>query len=203
MPSRNNEGWADGSWKGVFYVDQWSNTVNIKLDISFDTPVFIETNPRVVHLIDLKGNAEENNDSSVGMKSFRLTTVQPPSSINRIEFKVLGLNGKFPNVRSMTVNGVSLCDNKDRLTNVEIIQGLLDGNTSSTADSVANTCGLRHPVVADTKEEVIDWPWKISLWTKDSDSGEWTLSCGGTLISLNTVLTGEFLNCLLGVHQSI
>lgn len=98
------------TWKGVFYVDQWVSSVNVKLDIVLDNPAEIVVNPRVVHIINLDGTGSDDR------RSFRLTTVQLPTAIHKIEFKVSSPkdDGLFPSVLSMSVNGLLLCDNKDR-----------------------------------------------------------------------------------------
>lgn len=166
-------------WKGTFYVDQWVNSVNVKLDFVFDAPATVEANRRLIHIIDL---------DSEGQKSFRLTTLQPLNKTNRVEFKVFGVTDKLPNLLSLNVNGQTLCDNKDRATNVELIQGLT--NEATVADAVKKRCGIRHPVLAETKH-LIDWPWKISLYYNESEDGRFALLCGGTLIGENKVMTGK------------
>ena len=180
----------NATWKGIFYMDQWQNEVNVKLDIVLDRNASIEVNPRVVHLIDLEGS----ESSEPQMKNFRLTTVQPPKSINRIEFKVTGLDGEFPSVRSMNVNGVVLCDNRDLATNVDLIQKLA-GDQESEVESGKKKqveCGIRNPVQKDPKEPLINFPWRVSVLAKDRDSENWSqVVCGGTLISEDVVLTGE------------
>lgn len=193
------------SWKGTFYVDQFQNSVNVKLDIILDREASIEVNPRVVHMIDLKSigrasppEGSHSSSSTEQMQRFRLITVQPPKSLNKIEFTVRGLTG-FPSLLSMSVNGLILCDNNNRETNVDLIRGLTtSGGYNGPSTPALSGCGVRHPVLTDTKEELIDWPWKISLSAKETGTNEWSVVCGGTLIGRNRVLTGESFACSFG-----
>lgn len=192
----NNET-AVTSWKGIFYIDQWLNHFNIKLDIVLDKDATIEVNPRVVHLIDLGGE-----HLNLQRRSFRLTTLQPPNSLNKIEFKVEGVAaGEFPSVVSLNVNGIILCDNKERHPNTDLLQRWTQGPHPNDV-AHRDRCGIRNPVLVSREEDgnettaaghrrVIDWPWRISLWTKETATNEWRVACGGTLIGQNTVLTGE------------
>lgn len=182
MPLDNNDT-SKLSWNGVFYIDeQWQTSSNVKLDIVFDRSTVVEVNPRQVHIIDLDAT----------QKSFRLTTVQPPRLIHKIQFKVTstGDEGPFPSVLSMNVNGLVVCDNKGRKTNVDLIQELTADGPTAAGEAHRNQCGMRYPTLSTNTMDLIDWPWRISLFAKD-ETNEWSLVCGGTLIAPNRVLTGK------------
>lgn len=186
IPVKNR---SAGPWKGIFYADEWPSSDYMKLDIVLDREALVEVNPQAVHLIDLDSSATPEGL----MKSFRLTT--HPKRISRIEFKVQGVNGEFPSVLSMVANGIVLCDNNGRNSNADLIQSLSEGQSTnsgglSAAEKRRRGCGVRHPI-SDTMDELIDWPWRISLLAKETETNEWSVICGGTLIALNRVLTGK------------
>lgn len=74
-----------------------------------------------------------------------------------------------------------------------MIQNLQNDEPATIAQTEKNRCGQRHPILAADNSEMIDWPWRISLYAKETGTNEWTMFCGGTLIGPNRVLTGESL----------
>lgn len=203
IPANNR---SAGPWKGIFYADQWPSSEYMKLDIVLDREAKIEVNPHAVHLIDLDGNSNSNSSATPegNMKSFRLTT--HPKPITRIEFKVQGVNGEFPSVLSIVANGIVLCDNNGRNSNADFIQSLSDGQSTTYGGLIGagkrrRGCGVRHPISSDTMGDLIDWPWRISLLAKETETNEWSVICGGTLIAVNRVLTGKFFSCSFTTDQ--
>lgn len=181
VPANNDA--SSSMWKGVLYLDQWLEAANVNLDIVFDHPAVVTVNPRVAHVIA--------DDAGQALNRVRLTTVRSPKLLHRIEFTVKAVEegGEFPSVLSLAVNEEALCDNRGRLGNAPLVQGLAQGirRASEETTQKQNACG-----VSATKD-VIDWPWRISLFAKETGTnGQWTLFCGGTLIGPDAVLTGAW-----------
>lgn len=165
-------------WKGTFYVEDSLLAVGLKLDIVFDHPVELTVNPRTLFVTTLDPETK---------LSHRLTALQPLNRTSRLEFNVQGLDNHFPAVRSMTANGLNLCDNEHMDSNSVLIQGL-NNNVVNLEEDRRQICGMRYPIVPET-EATENWPWQSSVFYKDRTDS--LMICGGTLIAKNTVLTGK------------
>lgn len=132
---------------------------------------------------------------------FRISVFDPTEAIS---FEVKAPQNKpFPNIASVRLNGKRVCKNPKKWTPT-IIGSKSTAISTAAKESVDKYCGIRkidytELIVQGKSTRYGDWSWHVAIYAFDNKRRNQIYICGGTLVSVSTIITGNEIRLVIGV----
>ncbi|XP_059611560.1 chymotrypsin-C-like [Phlebotomus argentipes] len=171
-------------WDGTFYLENWPNIPEVRIEITLDAPARMEIDPDEARI-------------HINGRSFYISTFKAPPKIDKVKFTVRGRpRGKFPNVVSVHLNGADVCPMPAKWE--PSFLGTMDKIETDDFEAPVKTssgngeCGIRrinHEGLITYGEDTRpgDYPWHAAIFHLERRQRSY--KCGGTIINTHTVLT--------------